>query len=159
MEKSVFETCPFCSTENNYPEWDADKQGFVAICKNCGEQIFLCDECLNREDNPGQVCDWHLLFYEGRQFGLCHRGSTANKEKPVRTKLFDYKTLADTLLDFLCELNSPNETIQQLKGYGYEKEDLCYLGFDVDAIKVAFEEDVLEIASKAQLPSREETGN
>ena len=62
------ELCPNCETENFYPEWDAEKQGYIAICKGCGKEIFLCDECLNADDNPGQYCDWNSC--------KCHRGET-----------------------------------------------------------------------------------
>ena len=53
------EVCPHCMGENVYPNWDVEKQGYIAKCKHCNKQIFLCDECLHAEDNPWQKCDWH----------------------------------------------------------------------------------------------------
>ena len=38
------ELCPHCMGENVYPNWDVEKQGYIAKCKHCNEQIFLCDE-------------------------------------------------------------------------------------------------------------------
>ena len=64
------EVCPYCMSENVYPNWDVEKQGYIAKCKHCNEQIFLCDECLHAEDNPGQKCDW----YETEFGGECFRG-------------------------------------------------------------------------------------
>lgn len=58
VETEAVECCPHCGCENVYPNWDVKKQGYVAKCKGCGEDIMLCDECLNADDNPGQKCDW-----------------------------------------------------------------------------------------------------
>lgn len=66
------ETCPHCGMQNFYPEWDAEKQGYIAKCQECGQEIFLCDECLHADDNPGQYCDWHSNC-------KCHRGKTKMK--------------------------------------------------------------------------------
>ena len=64
------EVCPHCDSENVYPEWDTDTQGFIAICKHCGKKIFLCDECMHKEDNPEMNCDWRQ---EGNH-SICMRG-------------------------------------------------------------------------------------
>lgn len=58
VETEAVECCPHCECENVYSNWDVKKQGYVAKCKGCGENIMLCDECLNADDNPGQKCDW-----------------------------------------------------------------------------------------------------
>ena len=57
VEEAV-ETCPYCGEENVYNNIDVVGQDYVAQCKNCHQDIMLCDECLNAEDNPGQRCDW-----------------------------------------------------------------------------------------------------
>ena len=53
------ETCPCCGSENVYPDWQAEKQGYVAVCENCGVEIMLCNECLHADDNQARRCDWH----------------------------------------------------------------------------------------------------
>lgn len=62
------EVCPHCMSENVYPMWDVEKSGFVAVCKHCGKEILLCDECIHMNDN----CDW----CETECGGKCHRGET-----------------------------------------------------------------------------------
>ena len=52
------EVCPHCMGENVYPDWDADIQGYIAVCSHCKTLIMLCDECLHAADNRGQICDW-----------------------------------------------------------------------------------------------------
>lgn len=54
----VVEMCPHCESENVYPDWDAKKQGYTAVCQTCGKEIKLCDECYHAKDNPGHRCDW-----------------------------------------------------------------------------------------------------
>lgn len=53
------ETCPYCDSENTYPNWDTDYLGYIATCNECGKKIFLCDACTHAEDNKEQKCDWH----------------------------------------------------------------------------------------------------
>lgn len=65
------EVCPHCGVENTYPDWNVKQQGFVAVCKHCGHQIFLCDECLHAPDNRSGYCDWH----EEKGGGRCFRGT------------------------------------------------------------------------------------
>lgn len=57
MHEAV-EVCPHCDTENVLENWDVPEKGYIAICKGCGRQIFLCDECLHADDNRGMRCDW-----------------------------------------------------------------------------------------------------
>ena len=52
------EMCPHCMGENVYPDWDAEIQGYIAVCSHCKTLIMLCDECLHSDDNPKQICDW-----------------------------------------------------------------------------------------------------
>lgn len=73
------EMCPYCMSENTYPDWDAKKQGFVARCKKCGRAIMLCDECYHSDDNKAQECDWHAVIGECGEEGHCFRGITINK--------------------------------------------------------------------------------
>ncbi len=66
------EVCPHCMGENIYPDWDVEKQGYVAACQHCGGQIMLCDECSHAPDNEARYCDWH----ETGTGGACFRGKT-----------------------------------------------------------------------------------
>ena len=75
MDNNYFEAnemCPHCECENSYPMWDVTVKGYIAICEHCGKEIFLCDECLNAEDNEGMVCDWCPTKCGGK----CFRGTT-----------------------------------------------------------------------------------
>ena len=66
LQTEAVEICPYCEQENYYPNWDTEKEGFIAKCSNCGKEIFLCDECLHAVDNPKLICDWNE--------GKCFRG-------------------------------------------------------------------------------------
>ena len=66
------EMCPHCETENVYPMLDVEEKGFVAVCKTCGKEIFLCDECMHSEDNLCMNCDWRKTECGGK----CFRGTT-----------------------------------------------------------------------------------
>ena len=66
------EMCAFCESENTYPMHNVDVDGYVVICKYCGQQIMLCDECQHSEDNPNRHCDWCATECGGR----CFRGNT-----------------------------------------------------------------------------------
>ena len=68
----TIETCPHCDGENVYPRWDVNEKGFVAVCTNCGKEIFLCDECMHAEDNEYMNCDWCHTDCGGK----CFRGTT-----------------------------------------------------------------------------------
>ena len=68
----AIETCPYCDSENVYPMWDVNVKGFVAVCKHCGKEIFLCDECMHSEDNEDMSCDWCKTKCGGK----CFRGTT-----------------------------------------------------------------------------------
>ena len=71
------EVCPHCMSENTYPMWDVEKLGFVAVCKHCGEEIFLCDECIHVDMENGieHDCDW----CETKCGGKCRRGETRER--------------------------------------------------------------------------------
>lgn len=68
------EVCPHCDSENVYPMWNTEVSGFVAVCKTCGKEIFLCDECQHTILKDGEVhnCDWCRIECGGK----CHRGIT-----------------------------------------------------------------------------------
>jgi hypothetical protein len=66
------ECCPHCGTENVFPNWDVEKDGYIAVCE-CGRKIFLCDECFHADDNPNMECDWH----ETDTTSECFRGKIA----------------------------------------------------------------------------------
>ena len=70
------EVCPHCDSENVYPMWNTEVSGFVAVCKTCGKEIFLCDECQHTILQDGEVhdCDWCQTECGGK----CHRGCTKN---------------------------------------------------------------------------------
>ncbi len=69
------EVCPYCGHENIYPNLDVASAGYVAECEECGNKIFLCDECSHAEDNPGQKCDWSASGCIGK----CFRGAADNR--------------------------------------------------------------------------------
>lgn len=69
------EVCPYCGHENIYPNLDAASVGYVAECEECGNKIFLCDECSHADDNPGQKCDWSASGCVGK----CFRGMADNR--------------------------------------------------------------------------------
>jgi hypothetical protein len=73
------EVCPHCMSQNVYPMWNTEESGFVAICKHCGEEILLCDECQHTILQDGEVhdCDW----CETECGGKCHRGETVNNTR------------------------------------------------------------------------------
>lgn len=69
------EVCPHCESENVYPMWDVNAKGFVAVCKHCGKEILLCDECIHHEDGlnaNGMGCNWCKTKCGGK----CFRGTT-----------------------------------------------------------------------------------
>ena len=68
------EMCPHCDNENVFAGWDVNIKGYIAICKHCGKEIMLCDECMNAEDNEGMSCDWCPTECGGK----CWRGTTKN---------------------------------------------------------------------------------
>lgn len=75
LEEDLFyteavEVCPHCMSENIYEMWDTEKDGYIARCKHCGKEIFLCDECSHSEDNEEKKCDW----CETECGGKCFRG-------------------------------------------------------------------------------------
>lgn len=75
MENNYFEAveiCPHCEHENIYPMWNTETSGFVAVCKHCGKEIMLCDECLGSDGVSD--CDWCMTECGGK----CHRGITRN---------------------------------------------------------------------------------
>ena len=74
------EACPDCGAENVYDNYDPIVNGYKAICKECGREIFLCDECLHADDNLSQDCDWHGTHKDGKCYGKCFRGETVNPE-------------------------------------------------------------------------------
>jgi hypothetical protein len=47
----------------------------------------------------------------------------------------DYKVLADYLLDSFIDLNGIKGSVEYLMGYGFDKEELLELGFDLETIE------------------------
>lgn len=54
-ETEAVEGCPFCEGENVFQNWNTAKQGYIAQCQHCGEQIMLCDECMRTTIQEGAV--------------------------------------------------------------------------------------------------------
>lgn len=81
MNYEQIETCPWCEHENEYPNWDVDKKGFIATCEKCGEKIFLCDACMHHEDNPDMKCDWRKEDAGSR----CFRGFIEKRIYDIRS--------------------------------------------------------------------------
>ena len=75
------EVCPWCGCENVFSDCNVEESGYVATCWQCGKKIFLCDECMHAEDNPGMRCDWHETHC-GKKYveGHCFRGTTRNEK-------------------------------------------------------------------------------
>ena len=80
------EVCPYCGAENTFPGWDVKRQGYITVCKECGEQIMLCDECLHADDNTNKMCDWHEVTHEHNVMeGHCFRGVTRHSDHQKST--------------------------------------------------------------------------
>lgn len=71
------ETCPYCESENVFPNYDTCTNGYKARCQHCGKEIMLCDECLHAEDNKEMKCDWRPSEVND-DVGVCFRGITRN---------------------------------------------------------------------------------
>lgn len=99
METDYFEAVEICSNcigESIYPMYDAKKDGYVVKCKHRGEEMLLCSECLNAEDNPTEMCDW----CETETGGKCFRGETHNRQKETqRYKIASIKELMNMLIE------------------------------------------------------------
>jgi len=52
----------------------------------------------------------------------------------------DYKVLADYLLDGFIDMNGLEGAVQYLMGYGFEKEELLELGFELETIENAMQD-------------------
>ena len=75
------EMCPYCEAENCFPNYDVEASGYIVACPSCGKKIFLCDECVHAEDNPGRMCDWHIIEKNnGIVTSGCFRGTVINPE-------------------------------------------------------------------------------
>lgn len=80
-QSEAVEVCPHCMSENVFPDWEAEKQGYAAKCWRCGREIMLCDECLHADDNQGGRCDWHEIRTKGKIIeGHCFRGITHDRK-------------------------------------------------------------------------------
>lgn len=80
MITECVEACPHCGCENVFRNYDAGANGYKGTCFNCGSEIFLCDECMHADDNLSMRCDWKGTIKNGKCYGECFRGKTANKE-------------------------------------------------------------------------------
>ena len=72
-KREVIEVCPHCEKENVWlrdANYDAASDNYKAVCKNCLKEIFLCDECMHADDNPGIKCDW----CKADGYSRCFRG-------------------------------------------------------------------------------------
>lgn len=73
VETEAVEVCPYCEAENVFPNWNVETDGYIAQCAECGEEIFLCDECMHADDNKARRCD----FRETETSRKCFRGTIA----------------------------------------------------------------------------------
>ena len=74
MLREIIETCPHCDAENNF-EWDVERNGYLATCQECGNPLFLCDECLHADGEFSDDCNWHHeLGGDGKLYSACKRG-------------------------------------------------------------------------------------
>lgn len=71
IQWAATECCPFCEYENEFLNYETCKNGYIVRCKNCGREIFLCDECLHSDDNVVRKCDFRE--YSENKRG-CFRG-------------------------------------------------------------------------------------
>lgn len=69
LMREITEVCPHCDSENQFM-WDVEKDGYIAKCTSCGNEMCLCDECLHADDNPDHKCDWR----EENDMSVCFRG-------------------------------------------------------------------------------------
>ncbi len=77
IDHKVAEVCPYCDGENIYEENTIESGNYIATCKHCKKEIFLCDECLHADDNTAQDCDWR----EENGCSVCKRGKIDNNKK------------------------------------------------------------------------------
>lgn len=76
IELDFEETCPHCDAVNEIVNHDVEKDRWVVKCKECGEEIMLCNVCdAYLEDTP-RSCDWHEEIIDGVKCGVCFRGIT-----------------------------------------------------------------------------------
>ena len=74
------ETCPYCDGPNLFQNYNAEEDGYIVRCQDCGEEMMLCDECRHAEDNPYMKCDWHEEHKGDVIYSICFRGTTTHKE-------------------------------------------------------------------------------
>ena len=74
MKQLITETCPNCEKEITV-NWDVKKDGYKAICPNCGKTLMLCSACLDS--------DTHCFFCDWNKENGCYR----SREKPKQELL------------------------------------------------------------------------
>ncbi len=62
-------------------------------------------------------------------------------QKEFDANFFDYKPLADFLLDYVCEMYSIRKVIVMLKSAGYTRAQLQFLQFDDIDISAVYDHD------------------
>ena len=73
-DHEIVEVCPHCGNENVYLKGSSFPTNYKAFCKECGKEIFLCDECTHSKDNPTMSCNWQ----EEDGCSVCMRGRIRN---------------------------------------------------------------------------------
>lgn len=81
-QTEAIELCPWCGSENIFPHFNLKRDGYIAICQYCGEELMLCDECYHCKDSGYGRCDWHQKVNDDNSFeGHCFRGVTHHPKK------------------------------------------------------------------------------
>ena len=70
---------------------------------------------------------------------VIYNGNEFDVEFYVKNGLKDYRSLFETLIDTLCEINSPRKVIELFIGMGFEMSDLLDLGFDSELVVDTYE--------------------
>ena len=70
---------------------------------------------------------------------VTYKGNQFDVEFYVKNGSKDYRHLFDTLINTLCEVNSPREVIELFIGMGFEMSELLDLGFDREFVIDTYE--------------------
>lgn len=82
MKQLITETCPNCEKEITV-NWDVKKDGYKAICPNCGKTLMLCSACLD-SDTHCFFCDWN------KENGCYRSREKPKQESLVRSQLVEH---------------------------------------------------------------------
>ena len=106
--RTIIEICPHCDYENQF-EWDVTTMGFKTVCRNCGKQLLLCDECCHAEDGLNKNacrCDWRE---DANGNSICFR---CKKEEPLASKVYYAEWFSYIKAYRIFDPKKPQETIE-----------------------------------------------